>query len=72
MPIVFVVLRNGAYAILESFALLENTPGYPHSISWAWTSPPWQQVSDAGRPTSTPPKSWHESSRLRCKRTARP
>jgi benzoylformate decarboxylase len=26
---VFVVLRNGAYAILKSFALLENTPGVP-------------------------------------------
>lgn len=29
LPIVFVVLRNGAYAILKSFALLENTPGVP-------------------------------------------
>lgn len=29
LPIVFVVLRNGAYAILKSFALLEKTPGVP-------------------------------------------
>ena len=29
LPVVFVVLRNGAYAILKSFALLENTPGVP-------------------------------------------
>ena len=29
LPIIFVVLRNGAYAILKSFALLENTPGVP-------------------------------------------
>jgi benzoylformate decarboxylase len=29
LPIVFVVLRNGAYAILKSFAELENTPGVP-------------------------------------------
>ena len=29
LPIVFVVLRNGAYAILKSFALLENTPHVP-------------------------------------------
>jgi benzoylformate decarboxylase len=29
LPIVFVVLRNGAYAILKSFALLEQTPNVP-------------------------------------------
>ena len=29
LPIVFVVLRNGAYAILKSFALLEKTPNVP-------------------------------------------
>jgi len=29
LPIVFVVLRNGAYAILKSFALLEKTPDVP-------------------------------------------
>ncbi len=29
LPIVFVVLRNGAYEILKSFALLENTPHVP-------------------------------------------
>ncbi|WP_430332987.1 benzoylformate decarboxylase [Rhodococcus sp. ACT016] len=29
LPIVFVVLRNGEYAILKSFALLEKTPGVP-------------------------------------------
>jgi benzoylformate decarboxylase len=29
LPIVFVVLRNGAYEVLKSFALLENTPGVP-------------------------------------------
>ncbi|SBS77076.1 Benzoylformate decarboxylase [uncultured Mycobacterium sp.] len=29
LPIVFVVLRNGAYAILKSFAELESTPGVP-------------------------------------------
>jgi benzoylformate decarboxylase len=29
LPIVFVVLRNGAYAILKSFAELERTPGVP-------------------------------------------
>ncbi|WP_063042662.1 benzoylformate decarboxylase [Nocardia grenadensis] len=29
LPIVFVVLRNGAYAIFKSFALLEKTPGVP-------------------------------------------
>lgn len=29
LPIVFVVLRNGAYEILKSFAMLENTPHVP-------------------------------------------
>ncbi|SEH92296.1 benzoylformate decarboxylase [Mycolicibacterium rutilum] len=29
LPIVFVVLRNGEYAILKSFALLEKTPNVP-------------------------------------------
>src|SRR4029079_11145971 len=29
LPIVFVVLRNGAYAVLKSFALLEKTPNVP-------------------------------------------
>lgn len=29
LPIVFVVLRNGAYVVLKSFALLENTPRVP-------------------------------------------
>ena len=29
LPILFVVLRNGAYVVLKSFALLENTPGVP-------------------------------------------
>jgi benzoylformate decarboxylase len=29
LPIVFVVLRNGAYVILKSFALLEKTPHVP-------------------------------------------
>ncbi|MGV0853827.1 benzoylformate decarboxylase [Mycolicibacterium phlei] len=29
LPIVFVVLRNGEYAILKSFALLEETPNVP-------------------------------------------
>lgn len=29
LPIVYVVLRNGEYAILKSFALLEKTPGVP-------------------------------------------
>ncbi len=29
LPIVFAVLRNGAYAILKSFAELERTPGVP-------------------------------------------
>lgn len=29
LPIVYVVLRNGEYAILKSFAQLENTPGVP-------------------------------------------
>ena len=29
LPIVFVVLRNGTYAILKSFAELEQTPGVP-------------------------------------------
>jgi benzoylformate decarboxylase len=29
LPIVFVVLRNGEYAILKSFAELEKTPGVP-------------------------------------------
>ena len=29
LPIVFVVLRNGAYEILKSFALLEKTPDVP-------------------------------------------
>jgi benzoylformate decarboxylase len=29
LPIVFVVLRNGAYVILKSFALLEKTPNVP-------------------------------------------
>jgi len=29
LPIVFVVLRNGEYAILKSFALLEHTPDVP-------------------------------------------
>jgi benzoylformate decarboxylase len=28
-PIVFVVMRNGEYSILKSFALLEKTPGVP-------------------------------------------
>ena len=29
LPIVFVVLRNGAYEVLKSFALLEQTPHVP-------------------------------------------
>ncbi len=29
LPIVFVVLRNGEYCILKSFAVLEETPGVP-------------------------------------------
>jgi benzoylformate decarboxylase len=29
LPIIFVVLRNGEYAILKSFALLEKTPNVP-------------------------------------------
>ena len=29
LPIVFIVLRNGEYAILKSFAVLEETPGVP-------------------------------------------
>ncbi|CAM2983854.1 benzoylformate decarboxylase [Mycobacterium intermedium] len=29
LPVIFVVLRNGEYAILKSFAELENTPGVP-------------------------------------------
>jgi len=29
LPIVFIVLRNGQYGILKSFAVLEETPGVP-------------------------------------------
>jgi benzoylformate decarboxylase len=29
LPIVFVVMRNGEYSILKSFAVLEATPGVP-------------------------------------------
>ncbi|ORB75145.1 benzoylformate decarboxylase [Mycobacterium scrofulaceum] len=29
LPIVFVVMRNGEYSVLKSFALLEKTPGVP-------------------------------------------
>ena len=29
LPIVFIVLRNGEYGILKSFAVLEETPGVP-------------------------------------------
>jgi len=29
LPIVFVVVRNGEYSILKSFAELERTPGVP-------------------------------------------
>jgi benzoylformate decarboxylase len=29
LPIVFVVMRNGEYSILKSFALLEKPPGVP-------------------------------------------
>src|SRR6476619_8372338 len=29
LPIVFVVMRNGEYSVLKSFAALENTPGVP-------------------------------------------
>jgi benzoylformate decarboxylase len=29
LHVIFVVLRNGQYAILKSFALLEDTPGVP-------------------------------------------
>ena len=29
LPIVFVVLANGEYSVLKSFAHLENTPGVP-------------------------------------------
>ena len=29
MPIIFVVMRNGEYSILKSFAELEKTPGVP-------------------------------------------
>ena len=29
LPIVFVVMRNGEYSILKSFALLEEAPGVP-------------------------------------------
>ena len=29
LPVVFVVMRNGEYSILKSFAVLEQTPGVP-------------------------------------------
>jgi len=29
LPVVFVVMRNGEYSVLKSFAALENTPGVP-------------------------------------------
>jgi benzoylformate decarboxylase len=29
LPILFLILRNGEYAILKAFARLENTPGVP-------------------------------------------
>ena len=29
LPVVFVVMRNGEYSILKSFAVLEKTPGVP-------------------------------------------
>ena len=29
LPVVFVVMRNGEYSILKSFAKLEKTPGVP-------------------------------------------
>jgi benzoylformate decarboxylase len=29
LPVVFVVMRNGEYSILKSFAALEKTPGLP-------------------------------------------
>jgi benzoylformate decarboxylase len=29
LPVVFVVMRNGEYSVLKSFALLEKTPGVP-------------------------------------------
>jgi benzoylformate decarboxylase len=29
LPIIFVVMRNGEYSILKSFAVLEETPGVP-------------------------------------------
>ena len=47
LPIIFVVLRNGAYEILKSFALLEKTPNVPGSTCPVSTSKPPEQVRAA-------------------------
>ena len=47
LPIVFVVLANGEYSVLKSFAHLENTPGVPDSTFLASTSSLRQRDSAA-------------------------
>ena len=49
LPIVFVVMRNGEYSILKSFAVLEKTPGCPGWTCPASTSRPSPQVSASAR-----------------------
>ena len=53
LPIVFVVMRNGEYSILKSFAKLEKAPACREWTCRASTSPPSQRVSGAAPSTST-------------------
>ena len=57
LPVVFVVMRNGEYSILKSFAELEKTPACPGWICPALTSLPSRPVSGAARSTWTAPTS---------------
>ena len=62
LPVVFVVMRNGEYSILKSFAELEKTPGVPGLDLPDLDIAPLQQVSGVGRSTWTAPKSSHANS----------
>ena len=60
LPMLIVIMRNGEYAILKSFAAVEQTPGVPASIFPAWTTCRSPRGTAATRSAST---MWVRSSR---------
>ena len=69
LPIVFVVLRNGAYAILKSFALLEETPDVPGLDLPGLDIASLATGFGCRTATVEPPRSWPVNSRRRLKLT---